>query len=170
MHGKSIVLTGFMGTGKSAVGRLLAQRLGYAFVDTDDMIVKRAGRSISDIFRLQGASTFRQWEDEVSRELSGRVGLVIATGGRLMLDPENAALLGTHAHVFCLTAEPEEIAQRLLSHPGTRPLLDVPEPARRIQELLTQRSKAYGQFRQIDTSGKTMEIVVEEIMRCISVT
>lgn len=170
MRRKNIVLTGFMGTGKSSVGRLLAKRLGYTFVDTDVMIVEKAGRSINDIFEREGEFAFRQWEQEVSRQLSGKDGLVIATGGRLMLDSENAALLSLSAYVFCLTARPEEIARRLVGQPGTRPLLEAPDLEKRIHELLAQREAAYRKFPQIETDGKSINVVIEEIMRCISVT
>ena len=99
----NIILTGFMGTGKTTVGRLLAERLGREFVDTDDLIVARAGRPIADIFNDDGETRFREWEAQVAGELAGRRGLVIATGGRLMLDPDNAAALGATGPVLCLS-------------------------------------------------------------------
>lgn len=157
-----MVLTGFMGTGKTSVGRLLAERLGYDFVDTDALIVARNGRSISDIFRESGEAAFRQMEAAVAQELSRQTGLVIATGGRLLLDEANAQALGKNGRVFCLTAEPEEIIARLAGD-ERRPLLDVPDPAAQIHRLLDARRAAYGRFPQISTSGKQIEQVVEEI-------
>ncbi len=105
----NIILTGFMGTGKSTVGRLLAGRMGREFVDTDDLIAQRDGRSIADIFNDDGETHFRDLEAQVAAELAERRGLVIATGGRLMLDPDNAAALGATGPVFCLSAEPAVI-------------------------------------------------------------
>lgn len=157
----NVVLTGFMGTGKTTVGRLLAARLGYAFVDTDEMIVQRDGRTIPTIFAQESEAYFRGLETAVSLELSTQSDLVIATGGRLMLDPINAEVLQRNGRVFCLTASPEEIVARVGG--GGRPLLNVPDPAVRIRELLAERAAGYGRYPQIDTTGKTAEDVVEEI-------
>ena len=166
---KNIVLTGFMGTGKTTVGQLLAEQLNFAFVDTDALIESRHGRTIADIFAQDGEATFRQLETAVSLELAGQRNLVIATGGRLMLDPVNAAALSRNGRVFCLVASPQEILRRLQDD-GRRPLLQVPDPAGRIRQLLIEREAGYGRFPQIATDGKTAQQVVEEIMTCISVT
>lgn len=160
----NIVLTGFMGTGKTTVGRLLAERLGYRFVDTDALIVARDGRSIADIFHQDGEMTFRRQEAAVAQELAGQTGLVIATGGRLMLDPDNAAALSRNGQVFCLTAEPETLLARLSLDEVRRPLLDVPQPAERVRQLMAQRAEAYGRFLQVETDGKTPMQVVDEIV------
>jgi shikimate kinase len=135
----NIILTGFMGSGKSTVGRLLAQQLQFEFIDTDDLIETRDGRSIATIFSEEGEPFFRRLEAQIAWELSARRGLVVATGGRLMLDPDNAAVLGGTGAVFCLVASAEEIVARLANEPGLRPLLDVPHPIRRMRELLQQR-------------------------------
>lgn len=162
------MLTGFMGTGKSSVGRLLAKRLGFRFVDTDTWIEARAGRTIPQIFHQDGEAAFRQMETAAAQALAAETDQVIATGGRLMLDDENAAALGRHGRVFCLTAAPDDIIARLSQDGGGRPLLDVPHPEARISRLLQERASGYGRFPQINTSGKTIEQVVEEIMQCIS--
>ncbi len=159
----NIVLTGFMGTGKSTVGRLLAAQLDYDFVDTDEWIEAQDGRFIADIFREEGEARFRQWERTASLALAQTESMVIATGGRLILDEENAAALLANGRCFCLTAQPEEILVRV-SEGKKRPLLDVPEPTARIQELLDQRRDAYGRFHQIATSGKTPAQVAQEII------
>ncbi|MCP5099189.1 MAG: shikimate kinase [Chloroflexi bacterium] len=164
---KNIVLTGFMGTGKSTVGRIVAERLGYGFVDTDDVIEAEAGRSISDIFRESGESVFRQLEMDVAQVLAGKTGLVIATGGRLMLNPENADALGRNGHVFCLMADPEVLAMRLLQEGGKRPLLDVPNPAERINALLQERAAGYGRFQQIETTNRFPNEVADEIIALV---
>jgi len=167
MAKSNIILTGFMGSGKSTVGRLLAQRLGFEFVDSDDLIEAVDGRSIAAIFRKDGEPYFRRLEAQVAQELAARRGLVVATGGRLMLDRDNAAALGATGAVFCLVATAEEIIARLASEQGQRPLLDVPDPLQRIRELLQQREPAYGRFSQISTSDKTPQQIVGEIQLLI---
>lgn len=161
---EKIVLTGFMGTGKSTVGRLLAQRLGFDFTDTDAWIEAQHGRSIADIFCQDGEAAFRQMERAAARHFAGAQKMVIATGGRLMLDEENAALLGENGRVFCLTAPPEEILARLAGD-ERRPLLAAPDPAARVRELLRRRAEGYGRFAQVDTRGQTPQQVAEEIAR-----
>lgn len=169
MDERNIILTGFMGTGKTAVGRLLAQRLDREFVDTDEWIVARDGRAIPIIFAEDGEAAFRQLERAAARELGAQTELVIATGGRLMLDPLNAQALGENGRAFCLTAPPEVILQRVAGD-RERPLLNVPDPAARIRTLLAERAEGYGRFPQIDTVSKTAVEVTEEILQCISVT
>ena len=102
----NVVLTGFMGTGKSTIGRALARELGYEFIDTDAMIVDRYG-TIAQIFEQGGEDAFRQHERNTAVELAGRSGCVISTGGRFMLDDHNAAALVPTSDVFALLAEPE---------------------------------------------------------------
>ncbi|MCL4870424.1 MAG: 3-dehydroquinate synthase [Anaerolineae bacterium] len=164
MDYRHIVLTGFMGTGKSTVGQVLARRLGRGFVDTDTLIEARCGRAIAELFAEQGEMAFRVWEAAVAQELAQETGLVIATGGRLMLDKENAAALTQESLVLCLVADPATILTRVQQIPGKRPLLDVSDPLARIQLLLTQRAEQYRQFPQIDTTHKTVAQVVDEIM------
>ena len=168
MEKRNVVLTGFMGTGKSTVGRLLAAQLGYTFVDTDELIVARDGRSIADIFREEGQFAFRRWEAVISQELAGQTGVVIATGGRLMLDEANAAALSQNSRVFCLTAAPETILSRLDDDEGRRPLLDVPEPAQAIMNLLERRREGYGRYYQIHTDNKTPAQIAAEILQVIN--
>jgi 3-dehydroquinate synthase len=163
MSSENIILTGFMGTGKTAAGRALAARAGRPFVDTDEWIVERAGKSIAAIFADDGEARFRDWERRAVDALAGERGLVIATGGRLMLDPDNAARLGRTGPTFCLTAAPETILARLASDGGGRPLLDGPNPAARVRALLNQRAAGYARFRAVDTGGKTAAEVAAEI-------
>ena len=169
MEKANVVLTGFMGTGKSTVGRLLAARLAFDFVDTDELIVERDGRAIATIFREAGQAAFRQWEAIIAQELAERTRLVIATGGRLMLDEANAAALSRNGHVFCLTAVPDTILTRLVGDGGGRPLLDVTDPAQVIMDLLVERREGYGRFLQISTDNKTPEQIVEEIEERIGI-
>lgn len=165
MPRRNIILTGFMGTGKSTVGRLLADALGYRFIDTDEWIQDRAGRTVPEIFERDGEAAFRNMEAVVARELATEEKCVIATGGRLMLDPANAAALGSKGSVFCLVATPEEIMARIESAGGVdRPLLSAPDPMERIVALLREREAGYRRFTQIVTSGKTAIDVANEII------
>ena len=158
---RNLVLTGFMGTGKTTVGRILAGRLGYDFVDTDEVIESRAG-PIHEIFERDGEAGFREMERTVARELAGRTRLVIATGGRMMLDPECAACLEPGADVVCLTAGAETIIERV-GDTAPRPLLDVPEAPARVRELLAERAEGYGRFPAVDTEGRSPEQVADAV-------
>lgn len=163
---QNIILTGFMGTGKTTVGKILAKRLGYQFVDTDVMIESRSGRTIPEIFAEQGEAAFRQIEREVARDLAQGEKQLVSTGGGMMLDDANSAALGATGQIFCLTATPEEIMTRVLADEGgdKRPLLQSPDPQQRILDLLTERQAKYGQFTQISTSGKTPEAIAQSIL------
>jgi shikimate kinase len=161
----NIVLTGFMGTGKSEVGRMLAETLGLEWVDTDNLIESRHGL-ITQIFASSGEEAFRDMERAVAAELADRSGLVISTGGRLMLDPDNAALLGNRSRVFCLTAGVDEVLRRVLLQDGpVRPLLAHHNPVERIADLLRQRAAGYAEFEQVETDSRTLDEVVTEIAR-----
>ncbi|AOY57026.1 shikimate kinase [Desulfococcus multivorans] len=161
----NIILTGFMGTGKSTVGKLLAKALGYRFVDTDELIQVRTGRTIAEIFNEKGEAAFREMEAETARELGRKSGLVISTGGRLMLDPDNAAALGETGRIFCLKATPEEIVARISGDAGAeRPLLKGGDPIERIVGLMREREAGYARFRGIDTSGQTPEAVAKRLL------
>ena len=151
-----------MGTGKTTVGRILADRLGYGFVDTDEVIESRAG-PIPEIFEREGESGFRELERSVARDLAGRTGLVIATGGRMMLDGECAACLEPVAWVVCLTADPDTIIERI-GDTARRPLLDVADPAARVRELLAERAEGYSRFASVDTGGRSPDEVADAVM------
>jgi len=153
----NIVLTGFMGTGKSTIGRMLAKRLKYQFVDTDGLIESRQNRTVAQIFEQSGEAAFRELEKATAAELAERERLVISTGGKMLLEADNRRELSRNGRIFCLVADPEEIIRRLShSHArNKRPLLSSPDPERAIRELLQQRAEAYRQFEQIDTTGKS---------------
>ncbi len=154
-----------MATGKTTVGQLLAEHFGYAFVDTDELIVERSGQTVAEIFREKGEAAFRRMESEIAQELGKKEGLVVSTGGRLMLDPANAAALGRRGRVFCLVATPEEILQRVESDTHVRrPLLEVPNPIERVVELMQQREEDYGRFQQMVTSAKTPDEVTRNLV------
>ena len=146
MHGPrhlvNIALIGFMGTGKTSVGRLAAEQLHYDYIDTDDVIQTNTGRSITDIFTKDGEPAFRALEEKVVAELTSRTRTVIATGGGLPVNPENLASLKTHALVVCLWSSPEKIWERV-RHQGHRPLLHDENPQAKIRELLAAREPFY---------------------------
>jgi len=158
------VLTGFMGTGKSTVGRALAAKLGYEFVDTDAIIVERHG-TIKQIFERGGEGAFRQLERDTAVELAGRKGCVIATGGRFMLDEHNARVLVPTSDVFALVATPEEIARRVLKDGiANRPMLsDAQDPLQRIKDLVKERRAGYAIFNTVSTDGRVVDDIVAEI-------
>ena len=151
---KNIILTGFMGTGKTTVGKLLSSKLEREFVDTDQLIEERQDLKIPEIFAQFGEPAFRKMETDIAKELGERERLIISTGGRLMLDPVNVAALSKNGRVFCLVATPQEILSRLESdNDNRRPLLDVPNPSEQIVELLQQRKKGYQRFLKLTTDG-----------------
>jgi shikimate dehydrogenase len=160
---RRVILTGFMGTGKTAVGAILAERLGFDLVDTDHVIESRYG-PIPDIFATRGEAAFRVLEREIAAELKDRAGVVVATGGGLMLDPDGAAQLEPGARVFCLTAAPVQILRRIEGDPPRlRPLLAGNDPAGRIRELLAARRSGYRRFVQVDTTDQAPAGVADRI-------
>src|SRR6266404_428612 len=113
---RNLALIGFMGTGKSSVGRLVADLLHFTFLDTDHVIEARAGKPISDIFAQDGEPAFRKWESRIVEELTLRDKTVISTGGGLPAYEENLISLKTHALVVCLWASAETIYERVRGH------------------------------------------------------
>jgi shikimate kinase len=141
-HLVNIALIGFMGTGKTSVGRLVAEQLHYDYVDTDEVIQINTGRSITDIFARDGEPAFRALEHAVVGELATRKHTVISTGGGLPVNPENLASLRQHALVVCLWSSPEKIWERV-RHQSHRPLLHDENPQAKIRELLAAREPYY---------------------------
>jgi shikimate kinase len=138
----NLALVGFMGTGKSTVGHLVASMLHFKFVDTDEMIEKRAGKRISEIFATDGEGQFRLYEKETVAQLSTLDSVVISTGGGLIMNPENLASLKKHALVICLWANAKTIYARV-GHQTHRPLLQTGDPLETITNLLNSRKPAY---------------------------
>ncbi|MSP12764.1 MAG: shikimate kinase [Chloroflexi bacterium] len=141
----NIFLTGFSTTGKSSVGPRLATLLNYDFRDTDKLIQQQSGRTVEDIFRDSGEPTFRDLENAVLRQVCGGTRQVVATGGGIVIRPENRELMHLHGWIICLEARPDTILARLLaSRPHTpRPLLASSDPLARIVELKASRAGAY---------------------------
>jgi shikimate kinase len=151
---KNIILTGFMGVGKSTVAQLVANRLGRKFVDMDTLIEQREGRAISQIFAAEGEAYFRRLEAELCQELAGQVDLVIATGGGALVPEANLQALEQTGLVFCLNCEPEILWQRI-GQSEDRPMLAERDEGRfaRLATLLTQRAPAYGRIvHQLDVT------------------
>lgn len=168
----NIILTGFMGIGKSTVGKILAKQLGYRFVDTDRLIESRAGRSVAAIFETLGEPAFRQMETEVAHELSGQQGLVIATGGGMLVNPINQQLLEQRGRIFCLTAGEDDIVRRLSSPRARarRPLLHGRDLKQHVQQLMKDRMPVYSRFLQIDTSGIGAIEVADAVLKVFEST
>ena len=139
----SIALIGFMGTGKTVVGKLLAEKLGKEFIEMDALIEKKAGKSIPAIFRDQGETAFRELEITITREVSGRKNAVIACGGGIVLNKINVDRLGQECVIVCLAASPAVILKRTSTDKDGRPLLAVADRARQIKELLKFRQPYY---------------------------
>jgi shikimate kinase len=143
-HIVNLALIGFMGTGKTSVGRLAAEQLHFAYLDTDELIQTHTGRTIADIFKTDGEPAFRELEKKVVAELAGLTKTVISTGGGLPANPENLASLKKHALVVCFWASPEKIWERVKNQ-SHRPLLENADPQAKIRELLAVREPFYKQ-------------------------
>lgn len=161
-----IVLTGFMGTGKSTVGRRLADHLGWDFVDTDHLIEARHG-PIPAIFSQDGEAAFRDIEATIASEVAMRRRTVVATGGGMMLDRRNISSLGRSAPVVCLTARPAEVLRRVETDDAERPLLAQRDPAAAIARLLASRADGYARFPQIATTGRSPDDIAIEILNVL---
>jgi len=140
----NLALIGFMGTGKSSVGRIVADQLHFELVDTDDLIETRAGKKIANIFAQDGEPAFRELECRLVAELASLNRTVISTGGGLPVHAANLSSLKQHALVVCLWASPEKILERVREQ-SHRPLLLDPDPLARIRSLLAVREPHYKQ-------------------------
>lgn len=165
----NITLVGFMGTGKSSVGRRLAKRLGWQFVDVDTVIESAAGKPVPKIFAEHGEAVFRRLEKRAIRRAIRQDNHVIATGGGAFLNPENRRMLRAVGPVICLSASPNAVLERVRPTLARRPLLSHGSPAARIQELLQQRGPVYAKAdATIDTTDASIEEVTERIWAMLS--
>ena len=164
----NVVLTGFMGTGKSEVGRRLAQRLGRAFVDTDQLVEERAGKRVAVIFADDGEPAFRALERTAVADAAARGSAVVAVGGGAVLDPENVRALRECGVLVYLTARPDVILRRV-GDVRSRPLLR-DDPRATISRLLGERGPVYAKEADVtvDTSDHTADEVVEEIQQALA--
>lgn len=153
-----------MGTGKSRVGHMVARRLGFRFVDTDDLIVERLQMSISDIFARLGEPKFRDIERQVVADVTSREDQVIATGGGVPLSDENVKNLKSSGLLVCLTASPDIIYRRTIRN-RARPLLQSSDKLETIKNLIESRQIYYSVAdHQVDTSSRPASAIAREIV------
>jgi shikimate kinase len=166
---ENVVLVGFMGSGKSSVGRLVARTLRGRFVDTDRLVVERAGRDITDIFATNGEGFFRQEESRALCSLLGGRGLVVATGGGIVTVAANLAALKELGFVVWLTASEETIWDRV-SRNTKRPLLRTQNPRETVRTLLAARNPLYEKAAdlRVDTTLLTHAEVAEKICAAVA--
>ena len=138
---KNIVLCGFMGSGKSVTGKLIAEKLGFTFVDMDSFLEKQSGMSVNDIFKTLGEPSFRRMETEAAKQLGQKDSLVIATGGGAVLNPQNVNYLKANGIVFLLDVTADTVKNRL-KNDASRPLL-AKDKENTIENLLSERKAAY---------------------------
>ena len=161
---QNIALIGFMGTGKSSVGQMLAANLHFSFLDTDHELERRAGKSISEIFAQDGEPAFREWEGLIVQDLTQRKKTIISTGGGLPANDVNLASLKTHALVVCLWASEEKIWERVRNQ-SHRPLLHDPDPVAKIHSLLAARKPFYQQADiLVNTEMRSVREVAQQIV------
>ncbi len=162
----NVALIGFMGVGKTVVGKALAKKLNWEFIELDSLIEQRVGKSIREIFQQDGEMVFRELEIEVTKEVSQRQNAVTACGGGIVLNQINIDRLRQKSRIVYLTASSAVILQRILGDGGERPLLKVANPAPTIQELLRFRRPFYERAAdmKINTSKLSVDAVAEQII------
>ena len=156
----NIILVGFMGCGKSTVGKLLAEQLHYKFIDTDTLIEQNENMSVNDIFSQKGEEYFRVTETTVAKDLSQKNGLVIATGGGMMLNPDNAKALNQTGITFWIKVTPETVLKRLADD-TSRPLLQREDKEAAVRELMQLRERSYASVcaHHVDGNGEPTAVV-----------
>ena len=160
---KNIILTGFMGVGKTSVGTQLAKDLGFTFVDVDKLIEADQNLSITSIFSKFGEPHFREVEARIIGQVMMGEGQVVSTGGGAVIQDRNRGAFKKGGFVVCLTASPEVIYERV-KHETHRPLLQTADPKAKIKELLDSRARFYAQADVcIDTSNKSVDDVIKAI-------
>ena len=162
---RALWLIGMMGSGKTAVGALVADRIGLPFVDIDSQIETDNDRSVTSIWMMAGEAAFRDLETEqIGRVVTAGLDCVVATGGGAVLREENVSVMRGNGLVVWLTAEPDELVVRL-GDGGTRPLLADGQTDRRVVELLAERHRVYAKAAHytVDTGGKSPDEVAHEV-------
>ena len=161
---QNIVLIGFMGSGKTVVGKTISEKLNLKFVDIDKLIEEEQGRTIPEIFSIFSEDYFRKLEKEMVARVVKEENQVIATGGGVVLNPENMANLCKNGVIIWLAVSPEVVRKRT-KQDGSRPLLQVSYPEKTIKELLNFRDPLYAQADfKVETSNLTVEKVVKEVL------
>ena len=165
---KNIVLTGLMGSGKSAIGRTIAKKLGRRFIDTDRFIERKTGKTIPEIFEKEGETTFRNLEREIIKKLSQYIGIVIATGGGAMKDLENFKHLKESGWIIALYASPETLYKRIEGKRVRPLLLDKDNPVKTLEDISNERKNMYAKADfQVDTENKEINQIADEIINLL---
>jgi len=166
---KNIVLIGFMGSGKSTVGKVLSKRLGYSYTDTDTLIEKRTGKTIPEIFEADGEDKFRRIESAILDEVLAQNRAVVSCGGGIVKSERNRSMLKERSVVVYLKTGPEEIFNRVGKSGHKRPLLNVDNPEAEINRLLKEREPLYEEVADVivDTTGKSLEEVADLILEAL---
>jgi shikimate kinase len=161
---RNIIITGFMGTGKSVVAKELARKLGMEFIDMDRIIEERQGTSIADIFARYGENYFRQQENKLVKELSQKENMVIATGGGTLLSSDNTEILSQKGEIICLYTDSQTIYNRV-KRKNNRPLLKGKNILSEINRLLEERKKIYDNIKwKIDNTNLNIQEVTDKII------
>lgn len=163
---KAIALIGFMGAGKTSVGRLLAEKLEMKFVDLDELIEEKAKMTVLEIFRLRGENYFRKVEAETLKGALQVEDTVISTGGGSVIRSENREILRSKSIVIYLTAGAGDILKRVGNTGDSRPLLNVDSPLHEIERLLEKRQPLYENVADItvDTTGMEINLIVDKVI------
>jgi len=169
MSKNCIALIGFMATGKSTVGKALKERLGkdYIFIETDQIIIEIAGKSIPKIFVEDGEAKFRDYEIEACKKAARLSKSIISCGGGVVINESNIEILKQSCHIVLLTATPEVIYSRAMSEgKENRPIIDKKDPFKEIEKVLSYREHYYYSSAEIiiDTTEKSIERIIEEIL------
>ena len=169
LAGANLYLVGMMGSGKSSVGRILAQVLGYRWLDADQVLETAAGRTIPALFAQEGEEGFRVVETAVLRQMGQWHSCVVSTGGGVVIRPANWGIMGQGVVVW-LAASAQLLLKRLRQDPTPRPLLHCPDPARRLTELLAARESLYAQadVRILQTETMTSEAVAAAVLEALA--
>ncbi len=165
---QNIVLCGFMGSGKTVTGKLIAEKLNFPFYDLDYFIEQTAGMTVSEIFETLGEAEFRKMETEAAKKLGNLSGAVIACGGGTVLKKENVAALKKNGKLFFLEVSPQTVLKRLAKD-TSRPLLATEDKALRIQELLTERTPLYRAAADyVINANQSIDVVDKDIIQILS--
>lgn len=163
----NIYLVGMMGSGKSVTGEILAEHLKRSFVECDQLIVKKSGQTVAEIFETKGEESFRDLESEILKDLIRLDNHIISTGGGVVVRSQNIKRMKDTGKIVYLRSKAETLCQRTKGD-SSRPLLNTDDPLKRIRQMLEERSKFYSQADIIvDTDGKQAKTVAEEISRAL---
>ena len=166
---RRVLLVGFMGSGKSSVGRALARELDWRFVDFDDVVVREEGRSVQEIFRAMGEAHFRRAEERVGDRLLGEEQVVLASGGGWAAAPGRVDAVPPGTETVWLKVSHQEAVRRVAAESGERPLLAATDPGGTAARLLAERERYYARAGSVvDTDGRSVEDVTGEVLAILA--